>query len=467
MEISRRALLAGAAAATALAGCSGRTPATVDVRSFEARGDGVTDDSGAIQSAVGALRSGDTLHFPSGTYRFAQHHPPGDAAISLTGLANVAVEFDPGAELLMDNLDPATHTGTSHGVLVHGPASGIMLRGVNIRWAQTATRSFGDGIRVQGRPGPHTGWSAVQSVSGVTLSDCAVRASPQAGVIMMGVSDIDVSGLRVADTGADGLHFNACRRARVDDYGAVDTGDDGLALVTYFAETPSFDDAAHTFAFPSLTEWSNTDFVVTGVDVAGGSANGVRIAGAHRVTVGGVRVDGVRSGAAVMVDSAEPGADVGWNYVASRGVRVGDLTATHCDTGFHLLARPGAAGDQRFTDFDVHVDGARVDDCSNWSVRAESLTERRVSGLRLQNCTVSASSTTGGNGGVGIGNAQGISLSALTIRHTESVVALHAVNAGPLAVDRLSVSVNGAEQPAASPCVSLDGSELVPAVHCS
>ncbi len=466
MEVSRRALLAGAAAAAVLVGC-GRTPATVDVRSFGARGDGVADDSAAIQAAAAALQSGDTLHFSSGTYRFAQRHPPGEAAITLTGVAGVAVEFDPGAELVMDNLDSATHTGTSHGLLVRGPASGIRLRGVNIRWASAATRSFGDGIRVQGRPGPHTGWSAIQSVSGITLSDCVVQGSPQAGVIMMGVSDIDVTGLRVADTGADGLHFNACRRAGVDDYGGVDTGDDGLALVTYFAETPSFDAAAHTFAFPSLTEWSNTDFVVTGVDIVGGSANGVRIAGAHRVTIGGLRVDGTRSGAAVMIDSAEPGADVGWNYVASRNVRLGDLTATHCDTGFHLLARPGTAGDRQFTDFDVHVDGARVDDCSNWSVRAESLAERRVSGLRLQNCTVTASSTTGGNGGVGIGNAEGILLSALTIQHTESVVALQAVNAGRLAVDRLSVSVNGAEQPTGSPCVSLDGSELVPAVHCS
>ena len=464
MTVSRRALLAGAAAASLLVGCS-RPPSVVDVRSFGARGDGVADDSRAIQAAVAALRPGGTLRFPSGTYRFAQQHPSSAAAITLTGVSNVAVDFDADAELLMDNLDPTTHTGTSHGLLVHGPAAGITLRGVNIRWASAASRSLGDGIRVQGHPGPHTDWSAIRSVSGITLSDCTVRASPQAGVIMMGVSDITVTGLRVADTGADGLHFNACRRARVDNYGAVDTGDDGLALVTYFAERPSFDDAAHTFAFPSLTEWSNTDFVVTDVTIVGASANGVRVAGAHRVTVGGLRVDRVRSGAAVMVDSAEPGADVGWHYVASRGVRLGEVTATHCDTGIHLLARPGTTGDQRFTDFDVAVDGARVDDCSNWSVRAESLTDRRVRGLRLQNCIVSATSTTGGNGGVGVGNAEGISLLDTTIRHTQPVVALHAVDAGQLAVNRLSVSVNGTEQPAGSPYVSLERTELRPTAH--
>ena len=54
---------------------------------------------------------------------------------------------------------------------------------------------------------------------------------------MLGVSDITVTGLQVADTGADGLHFNACRRGHVDDYVAANTGDDGLALVTYFARS--------------------------------------------------------------------------------------------------------------------------------------------------------------------------------------------------------------------------------------
>ena len=58
------------------------------------------------------------------------------------------VEFEPGAELLMDNLDPTTHTGTSHGLLVRGPAWRISLRNVNIRWVAGAKRSLGDGIRV-------------------------------------------------------------------------------------------------------------------------------------------------------------------------------------------------------------------------------------------------------------------------------------------------------------------------------
>ncbi|HET7741334.1 MAG TPA: glycosyl hydrolase family 28-related protein [Mycobacterium sp.] len=468
---SRRRLIMGAPAAAALAvlaGCQlgGRT--VVDVRKFGARGDGAADDSRAIQAAAAALRSGGTLYFPPGTYRFAQRRPDGSAAIVITGVSDVDVQFDAGAELLMDNVDETARTGTSHGLLVRGPASRISLRNVNIRWVSDAKRSIGDGIRVVGCPAHGgalpAGWSGPRrEVSRLTLSDCVIRRSPQAGVIMMGVSDISVAGLRVIDSRADGLHFNACRQARIEDYTAVDAGDDGLALVTYFARQFSFDQTAQTFSFPALTDWSNTDVVVKDVDIVRGRANGVRIAGANRVTIGGLRVGGVRSGAAVMVDSAAPGTDVGWNYVASRAVRVDDVTATDCDTGIHLLARPGASGDKSFREFDVHIGDAKVDGCDNWSVRAESLAEHRVSGLRIDDCSISSTSTTGGNGGVGIVQANGVSLGHVSIRHAEPVVAFKTVEARQLEVDRLAVTISASEQPegTAAPCVSLDASDGV------
>jgi len=469
MTLSRRKLLASAPATAALIvlpGCQ-MNGGVVDVRKFGAKGDAAADDSGAIRAAVATLRSGDTLYFPRGTYRFAQRWPPGGAAIVITGVSDAGIEFDLGAELLMDNLDPVAKTGTSHGLLVHGPASRISLRRVKIRWAGHAKRSLGDGIRVVGYPAgaaPPMGWSGPPApVDGIALSDCVVRASPQAGVVMLGVSGITVAGLRVADSGADGLHFNACRRAEIDDYTAVDTGDDGMALVTYFAPWFSFDSTAHTFSFPSLTDWSNADFTIGHVSVIGSRANGVRIAGANRITIRRLRVVGVRSGSAVMIDSAQPGTDVGWNYVASRAVRVDDVTATNCDTGIHLLARPSGPADRRFTDFDVHVDHAALDDCDNWSVRAESLTAHKVRGLRLENFTISSTSTTGGNGGVGIDKADGISLSNISIRHTRPVIVFTAIQAGQLAVDHLNVAIGPPGQRTASTTdgVSVEGSDGV------
>lgn len=468
MSTTRRRILAGlpaAAALTLVAGCRGGGSAVVDVRAHGAVGDGIADDSRAIQDAAAAVRSGGTLHFPAGTYRFAQRHPPGTAAIVISGVSDVAVVFEPDAELFMDNLDPALGTGTSHGLLVRGPAWRITLRNVNIRWASGARRSMGDGIRVMGCPAPSSSaphpWSRPRPpVAGVTLTGCAVRSSPQAGVIMMGVSGIAVVGLRVSDSQADGLHFNACRRAEINGYTARDTGDDGLALVTYFAERFVIDAAAHTFSFPTLTDWSNADFTIANVSVTGGTANGVRIAGARRVTLGALAVAGVRTGSAVMVDSAAPGTDVGWNYVASREVRVTDVTATDCDTGIHLLARPSDTGDPRFTDFDVHVDDAKLDGCTNWAVRAETLSGRDVSGLVIDDCSISSTSTTGGSGGVGIDDARGIAFGRLDVRHATPVTVFSVGNAKALAVDQMTVVIDQTEAPAATPapCVVLDSS---------
>lgn len=126
MTLSRRRIMAIAPAAAALAlapSVQRRGRTVVDVRAFGATGDGNTDDSRAIQAAAAATGSGCTLRFPSGTYRFAQRWPAGTAAIVINRVADVVVEFEPGAELLIDNLDPVTHTGTGHGLLVRGPAS--------------------------------------------------------------------------------------------------------------------------------------------------------------------------------------------------------------------------------------------------------------------------------------------------------------------------------------------------------
>ncbi|UXA19296.1 glycosyl hydrolase family 28-related protein [Mycobacterium sp. SMC-4] len=467
MTISRRRLLAGvplAAGLVALPGCGSR--GVLDVRDFGAKGDGVTDDSQAIQSAAAALRSHGTLHFPPGRYRFAQHFPPGMAAVVVTGVTNAAVDFAPGAELLMDNVEPSDRTGTGHGILVRGPASRISLRNITIRWTQGSQRSLGDGIRVEGMPdlGTPRNWqSQAGPVTGVAVSDCVVENSPQTGVVMLGAANISVRNLRVSRSGADGLHFNACRHARVRDVHTTQTGDDGLALVTYYDREFSYHSVEATFAFPELTPWSNTDFEVRDVTVRAGRANGVRLAGAQQVRISGLDVTGVQTGSAVMVDSAEPGTDVGWHYVASRDIRIDDVATTGCHTGIHLLARPGESGDARFTEFGVHVGRAHLDGCDNWAVHAESLAAQPMRGLHIEQCVITSGSGSGGNGGLGLHRAHDVSLGEVSIRHAEPVVVFRAREAERLAVRRLAVTIDKPDhrQATPAPAVMLHGSGAI------
>ena len=466
MTWSRRAFLVGASTATAAMCCPAVAFArpTVNVRDFGAAGDGVADDSAAILAAVNTLTPGSTLYFPGGRYRFARPDPPGGAAIAITGLNDIEVQFELGAELLMDNVDGATSTGTTHGVVIRGPASNVSLRDVTIRWTRPVKRSIGDGIRIVGYPtgesAAPSGWNGPSApVRGVRLTGCQIYSCPQAGVIMMGVSDIEVTGLRVQESRGDGLHFNACQRARVDRLEAIDTGDDGLALVTYHTDDFAFDGAAETFSFPTLTEWSNAQFTVTNVTVQGGQANGVRIAGANGADIRNLGVTGALTGAGVMIDSASPGSDTEWRYVASQGVFLDAIAVQDCEFGIHVLARPDGAGDRRFADFGIRVANATLRECSNWAVRAESLTELRMTGFRLDTCTAIASAGAGGNGGVGFGDADGVELGTVTVRHAQSVVSFQTHNSASFVADALYVEVGGSGATGdPQPCVSLDES---------
>lgn len=479
--VSRRRLLALAPTA-ALASVSGLSACgfpsarpTVNIRDYGAVGDGTTDDSEAITAAAAALKQGQTLYFPKGSYRFARQRPRDRAAVVLSDISDAAVEFGDGAELVMDNLHDGV--GTSHGILVRGPATGITLRNVRIRWGTTPVRrSFGDGIRVVGFPAddaaPPAEWTgSAGPVSDVRILDAEVRSSPQAGVIMMGVSDIRVDGLSVHDTLADGLHFNACRRGTVHNHRAFNTGDDGLALVTYHADDISsngavfYNNVAHTFSFPDLTAWSNADFTVSNVTVVGGGANGVRLAGANGVRIRWLTVSGKRSGAGLITDSAAPGVDAGWFYVASRGISLNRARIDDCDMGLHLLARPNESGDPRFTDFDIEATNTTIRDCRVWGIRAESTTATPATGLRLDDCDIEADATAGGNGGVGLENVAGARLGRLSLRHADPVTVFSAVNCPGLAADDLTVTIDhpAIDDPAGAgatvpPCVSVQGS---------
>lgn len=477
MTVPRRSVLSVLPALAALAGLEPATSAAraiVNVRDHGATGDGSTDDSAAIHTATQAVREGSILYFPAGKYRFAEQHPEGSAAVAITAVSNVDIAFDTGAELVMDNLDDEAGTGTSHGILIRGPASHIGLHNVKIRWANRAPRSMGDGIRILGYPtgmsASPVGWSGPPApVSNVSITGCEIRSSPQAGMILMGVSNIRVTDLQVHGTAADGLHFNACRNARVSGYRVTDNGDDGLALVTYYADPPAFDTDSETFAFPALTDWSNSGFRISNISVAGGRANGVRLAGANGVVLSGLTVTGKKAGAGVVVDSAAE-LDSDWRYVASRGVRLNDISIDDCEMGIQLLGRPGSDGDNRFTDFDVDVGIARIHDCSNWAVRAESLTKRPVTGFRIGACTVDATSTSGGNGGIGLGNTRNVTFGKISLTHSQPVVAFSANDTRDLSVRSLQLSVTDRDRPQEDPipCALFENCEgSISAMHVS
>lgn len=163
-----------------------------------------------------------------------------------------------------------------------------------------------------------------------------------------------------------------------------------------------------------------------------------------------------------MVDSASAGSGTAWRYVASQGVQMTSIALQDCELGLHLLARPDEVRDRRFTDFDVHVSDATMRNCTNWAVRAESLTDMRMTGLQLDTCSVDAVSTSGGRGGVGLGDADDVTFGSVTIRQEKPVVVFETHNSAAFSVEHLQIHItdpDGSIDP--KPSINLDESRGV------
>lgn len=385
---------------------------TVNVRDYGAVGDGVADDSAAIKAAEAALTSGGRLYFPEGDYRFAQQHPAGGAAVVLKGLSNVTVEFEPGARLVMDNLAANGH-GTSHGIRVEGAASHVTLLNPTVEWTiSPSARSFGDGISVLGWPSdtpPPPGWTgSTGTVEFVSIVNARVVNAPQTGAVIMGASDVTVIDFTAIGTKADGLHFNANRRVTVDGLVAVNTGDDGLAFVTYHHETQlwTYGPTDGPFNQSGLSEWNNSDSVASRITVTGGNANGFRIQGGYDITISGVTVTDKDFGFHVNSSKAAHAGD--WTSLASRDIRISDVVIDGAQTGV-VLATNNIDGteDQMWWNFSgLTISDVTIRGSKNWSLAVEAphTTTSAFAGVTLRNIyaesMVADGPTVGGNGGI-------------------------------------------------------------------
>lgn len=397
---------------------SAQTSVTVNVRDYGAMGDGVTDDSFAIKAAQAAMTSGATMYFPDGDYRFAQQNPSGGAAIVLSGLSNVTIEFAVGARLLMDNLTSSGH-GQGHGIKIAGAASHVTLRNPTIEWVvRPSWRSWGDGISIVGYPSdsaPATGWTgSTGKVEFVSIINGRVVNAPQAGAVVMGASDVTVTNFTATGTLADGLHFNANRRVTVDGLLAQNTGDDGLAFVTYYHLTQpwTYGPTDGPFNQSGIGEWNNGGSSATNITVIGGQANGFRVQGGYDITISDVTVSGKAFG--FHVNSAIAAGPGDWTSLASRDITISDVTIENVGTGIVLGTNNiNGTEDAKWWDFSgTTISDVVIRNAQNWSVAVETpwTTTSKFAGVTLRNIYAE---TGVDQDGLGVGGDGGMLLASL------------------------------------------------------
>ena len=212
----------------------------------------------------------------------------------------------------------------------------------------------------------------------------------------MGVQDIIVRNLTVRNTLADGLHLNACRRVFIAGLTSINTGDDGLAFVTYYQPgQPGALSPFGPFSSPDHTYSNDCAAIVTHIFISGGSADGIRLAGATNVSIQHVRIMAKAIG--VQIDSAVAGGNIGWTYLASRRISLRNISIQDCGVGLLLhsenvgLRTPGYHRDQllngSYTDFDVAISDCSVANSTHYQVYAENCSGFSIRGLHATEST--------------------------------------------------------------------------------
>jgi hypothetical protein len=368
-----------------------------DVHAFGAVGDGIADDQPALIRAAKAVaeNKGGVLYLPSGVYRCGRQ-PGMQNGIEFAGVSDVTILFEPGAVLVMDNLNPQNDQGDhGHGILFRGPCKNIAVINAAVKWAKKpSARTMGDAFRFEGFP------SDDRCISNIRLLQCSAEFSPQTGAVLMGCSDIYVENFRITRTYADGLHFNACRRAHVSGVTGVETGDDTLSFVTYQDDTPvnAYSGGPGSFARADFGEWNSNGSTATNIYAKGGGANGVRLAGAIDVALSDVTVEG-KLRAVISDCGKKEGNKHSWSWLASRRITISNVVGIGCTTGFYVsnFNQPMTVDDKwwRFeiqlsnlTARDCKDDSVLIADAAGVAVRGVKAENRRIRILHARDCTL-------------------------------------------------------------------------------
>ena len=192
------------------------TATTLNVLQHGATGNGITNDTAAIQSLIDANPYG-TIYFPIGLYR-----------LNNTGLTQYGLNFigfhgtavmQVGGRLLCDTINVS-----SAGMCIN------ILNSSNATFDNFRIGYIGDSVLPLARANAGNTALQVTSSQNITFQDTRVESSPGPGIWVANSTGIAFNGgTMVTYTSADGLHFENDGSSSVNGYFAQSTGDDALS----------------------------------------------------------------------------------------------------------------------------------------------------------------------------------------------------------------------------------------------
>lgn len=357
------------------AGAAHRAATTVTPEEFGAGGDGVADDTRAVQEALDSVVSGGVVRFaPGQVYRHTDVLVADVAGSRLTG----------SGVLLATNEERSAVWITADDVVVDG--------GLTFRMGATTKR-----------------WDAWEQmklrlayVDGVVLRNITIDGAAAAGVFINGSSDLLLVDVSVSNTRADGIHMTGGSHDGILRRPVTSgTGDDGIAVVSSEAQGAITRGITVRSPVVAATTWGRGLSVVGGEDIVfrnitvdGSDAAAVYIAcegapyytyGTRRVSVvGGTLTNSNTNPAvdhgAVIFNSARPGFAVeeilvdgmdisgtrptaSWQAgIVTYGGTVSGVMLSDFDLSGGGKAFGGNAPDSAYSTVDWWVDGVRRPD---------------------------------------------------------------------------------------------------------
>lgn len=198
-----------------------------DVRSYGAKGDGVSRDTWAIQAAIDAAAQVDgTVYFPPGKY----------VSGTLRLRDSVTVHLGAGATLVASSADedfdpPGPPSRDSLVDAETGDFRFALLQGDGLSRVEISGPGRIDGHR-ETRGGPKL--IALKRCRGVRIRDVTLLNAPNYNISLLDCADVDIGRVTIRNGYSDGIDPDCCRQVRISDC-HIETHDDAVAVKTSVA----------------------------------------------------------------------------------------------------------------------------------------------------------------------------------------------------------------------------------------